>query len=107
MSTSQSIVLATKGGSMTQTVGLANLPAHTHPLTAPASTVNAFSPVQPGSGTAQLMSTCTAGLASSETFALPAGAVGVVGSGQSFPSIGPSLVMNYIIALEGVFPTQN
>ncbi len=92
-----------------------NLPAHTHSFSASASMG-----CQTGAGTADSPSTnIPAGSASDENYAAPAtanatmaaisvsGTTGPAGGSQPFSNIQPCLGMNYIICLEGIYPSRN
>jgi microcystin-dependent protein len=93
--------VGTLGGQETQTLTAAHLPSHTHSLpatTAPAlgdsPTGNRFAggfAYGPGSGDVSM----------SPTF------VGPAGSNLPFSVMQPSLGINFIIALEGIFPPQS
>ncbi len=101
-------VLAQKGGSETVTLTSQQLPQHSHALLAAAST--AGQSATPGPAT-------TFGTTSGiNLFAPAAGAASATLGAQLVPSPGgsnphenmmPTLVANYCIALQGIFPTQN
>lgn len=90
------------GGVESQTLALNELPQHTHTLRAssangttdqPAGNLPARNP----SGIPQFATVADADLA--------AGAVSSVGSGQAHNNLQPYIVVNYIIAIQGVYPT--
>lgn len=90
-------------GAPTVTLLPGNLPLHTHPLNATAAASNAPSPA-----------TCLVGSNATHTiFGSPAsttmapGMVVNAGNNLPVPIVQPYLVLNYIIALTGVFPSRN
>jgi microcystin-dependent protein len=102
-----SYVIGQQGGEETVTLTLNQLPAHTHTAmgsSAPASTLG------PGSSGGSEWATTTTYLYSSTGSTLAAmegGAIGATGGGQPFDIRPPYLVMNFIISLFGVYPSQN
>jgi len=95
--------LGETAGSTSVTVNIQQLPTHLHPLMAsPNSTgtsadpTNAFlAPVNGGYGPAASLTT------------LSPQSVTSVGGSQAHNNIMPYLVLNFIIALQGIFPSQN
>jgi microcystin-dependent protein len=80
------------------------MPAHTHPVNASSSVGTLVSPpnAYPAkNGEASHLYGNNAGTALSPS------AVGAAGGGQAHENRKPYLAMRYIIALTGVFPTQN
>lgn len=80
------------------------LPAHTHPVRCSSvgtqvSPVNAYWGAETGGNTASYSSTSNASMS--------ANAVTPAGNSQPHNNMQPFLVMNYIIALEGLFPSQS
>ncbi len=108
------VVLGEVAGSPTTTLTINNLPAHNHPLTG---AVN----LQINNDTAGLSDDATnkrfaatgnifTAVASDLVSMAPAQsslAVGVNGSSQPFSKLPPYLGMNYIICLEGIYPSRN
>jgi microcystin-dependent protein len=103
------------GGAEQVTLTTPQLPPHTHPLTATAS-----QPCASSAGTADSPAgNIPAGSATDENYAAPAAAngamaplpinatAGIVGNGQPVPILPPFQVMNFCIALEGIFPPRN
>ncbi|RZL30493.1 MAG: phage tail protein [Rubrivivax sp.] len=88
------------GGTETVTLTAAQMPRHTHALTASTATATGSSP-----GGALLAAT---GVASYDpgpaTTAMATGAVGGAGGAQPHENMAPSVTVNYIIALFGIFP---
>lgn len=93
--------LGSKGGSETNTLTLANLPQHHHNVQMPISTGGA----EESEGF----------LASSQSFAeeatsgasYPGVTVGATGNNEPVNNMAPSLAINYIIALNGTFPSRS
>lgn len=95
--------LGQKGGEETHTLSAAEMPQHTHPLQA---TNN------PGTGTApQGAVLAEASLPVYGSFAtataMGSGSVANVGGGQAHNDMQPTLVLNFCIALQGLFPSRN
>jgi microcystin-dependent protein len=101
-------IIGLKYGHETTTLVVANLPSHNHPAilhaqsgngseTSPAGAVLANDPREDQYGTATPDVTMDAAAVT----------VGNTGSGQSFQISQPSLVLRYIIALSGVYPSRN
>jgi microcystin-dependent protein len=83
-----------------------NLPSHSHPLNCVGAGGNQASPVGAypaieSTGTSLDYSTATS------TVQMNSNAIGLQGGGQPFSIQPPTLCLNYIIALEGIFPSQN
>lgn len=112
-----------KGGGEQVTLSQAQLPNHTHntmpapvnltlagtptnPLTAPSATNNVLGASPGGPASAAIWSTAAA-----DPVTIAAGFVTPVvehtGGSQSFPIRNPYLGMNYIIALQGIFPARS
>lgn len=95
-----------QGGEETVTLTLNQIPGHTHaPMgsSAPASTLG------PGSSGGSEWATTTYLYSSTGSNLVPmeAGTIGAAGGGQPHENMPPYLVMNFIISLFGVFPSQN
>ena len=88
------------GGQETVKLAVGNLPAHTHPLRAnsgPSTTTHPVGAV-PAAGGAY---------APTQNAAMSSAAAGKTGGGQAHENRQPYLTLNYIIALVGIFPSQN
>ena len=101
-------VLGQSGGTETVTLTAAQMPAHNHSVTADQSSsdttlsnprgswlgatgaTNIYSPINPPANPAMMNP----------------GMIGVAGAGQAHPNMQPFLVVTFIIALIGVFPTH-
>ncbi|MCK6520619.1 tail fiber protein [Myxococcota bacterium] len=98
--------LGQTGGAESATMTTQNMPAHIHPVLAanqPGETTNPQGAVLAGFGT----SLPPAGPYSSSApdVSLSAQAVGAAGGSQPFSIIQPSLALNFIIAVEGIYPS--
>ena len=91
------------GGEPTHTLAPLEVPAHTHVLNATSSTANALSPAGAlfGAGGAAVY-----GPAASPA-AMNSQVIGSTGGGQPHENRQPFLVMNWCIALNGIFPTRS
>lgn len=99
------------GGTENVTLLPANLPIHSHTLNA--TTQNAGVGTVPGSSV--LPGTIASpghvyilpGTPTPIPEVLPGNACGIAGSSQAHPNMMPALVITYIIALQGIFPSRN
>jgi len=98
-----SLVVGASGGSETVTLVQNQLPTHTHALSA-----NSSSGTQ-GSPTGGFWAQSSLGQYSTETPTLNMAAAAVSSTGGSLPhdNIPPFLAITFIIALQGVYPSQN
>jgi microcystin-dependent protein len=89
------------GGEQAHTLSSSELPEHTH--TFGASQSNANTPVPGGNmfGTSNNMYAAATNLTS-----VAAGTITSVGGGQAHANMQPYLVLNFVIALQGIFPSQ-
>lgn len=92
--------LGEKGGSATTTLAIANLPAHSHNQRGAEEDANS---ADPGGNV------CATTEANAYHAAADAnmGATSNVGNNQAFDNRSPFLVVNFIIALVGTFPSRN
>lgn len=98
-------VLGQKGGTEAHTLTLAELPAHTHAVLADGREATAAVP-----GTTTHLAKTSAGTSaygSTPNTSLAAGSVSSVGGGQPHTNLKPFIALTCIIALQGVFPSQN
>jgi microcystin-dependent protein len=106
-------VIGQTGGTENTTLNANNLPAHTHPLNATSATGTQSSPsggaiAQINSGTAREPDLALGFAPGTPTTAMATGSVGAnTGGGQPFNGVQPYLVVNFIIALEGIYPSRN
>ncbi|WP_426305667.1 phage tail protein [Acidovorax facilis] len=101
--------LGTKAGQEAVTLSLTQMPAHTHALMASAGSANT-----PEFANAVVAAAVAAGNpvnlyadAASPPQALVPAAVGTQGAGQPHENCQPSLVLNYCIAVTGIYPSRN
>ena len=96
--------LGQKGGEYAHTLIQSELPAHTHQLMGSTNTA-----VNTPSATTVLGTTNPQQLyvAPSSLGAMNPGAIGNVGGSQAHANQQPYLVLNFCIALQGIFPSQN
>ncbi len=99
------VSLGDMSGTENTTLSVANLPSHTHTLNAKA---GVGSQAAPGgnilAASDQRNSQYTNAAADTN---LSGGAIGSTGSGTGHSNMQPSLGMNFIICLQGVFPSRN
>lgn len=95
--------LGESAGEVSHTLTVAELPAHTHTPQASGSNVNTGTPANntwaPKSGTSLFSSAPNA--------SMNAGAMGSNGGSQPHANMSPFLVLNFCIALQGIFPSPN
>jgi microcystin-dependent protein len=95
-------VLGQAGGESSHTLIPTEMPAHTHM----AQGVSTTATLEPATGNTWGQSTESPYGTSANT-TLNAGALGTIGNGQSHNNMPPYLVLNFIIALQGIFPSRN
>jgi microcystin-dependent protein len=91
-----------RGGEATHTVAISELPSHSHLLgasSAPGTHASAIGNV--------LAASTQPSYAEAATTSMNPGAVGPVGGLQAHENRPPLLVLNFVIALQGIFPSQN
>ena len=103
----QNYTLGQKGGAETVTLLTGQLPSHNHTASAQPAAGNGNAPAantvawaQASGGNSRYTTAGTSG-------AMNAGAIGAAGGNQAHENMLPFLCVNYIIALEGVFPPRN
>jgi microcystin-dependent protein len=97
------MVLAETGGVEDVTLTVNQIPAHTHPMLG--STDVANSP-NPGSSVLARSPQVQMFINADSTAAMNANAIGAAGSSQPHTNMQPFLVINFIISLFGIFPSQ-
>jgi len=98
------ITLGAAGGEETHTLTAGEMPAHTHSVNASPSVGTVVSPLNAYPAKNGEASHLYGNHANS---ALSSNAVGIAGGSQAHENRQPYLAMHYIIALSGVFPSQN
>lgn len=93
--------LGEKGGSSAVTINIQQLPTHLHAVQA--SNVNATQPIPTGNLLAQANNLYTDPV---NLTPLDPSTVTSVGGSQAHTNLMPYLVLNFIIALQGIFPSQ-
>ncbi len=96
-----SYVLGESAGEENHTLIAAEIPAHTHLATASADAPDSSSPVN------AFWAAGNQFYAVSQNGAMAPAALGAAGGGQPHSNMQPFLVVNFYIALEGVFPSRN
>ena len=101
--------LGEMAGEASHTLTVNELPAHVHPATAPAATASttatptnalATGPATLGAGVSKNFGAPTANMAAPPV-------VGITGGSQPHNNLQPYLGMNYIMCVEGIFPSRN
>lgn len=103
--TGDGITLGQLGGEEHHTLTTSEMPAHAHPFRGTSANAGTTSPANHylGNTTGALTIYGTA----ANMVAMAPGVVTSVGGSQPHPNQSPYLVMNWVIALQGIFPSQN
>ncbi|HEY1128141.1 MAG TPA: tail fiber protein [Roseateles sp.] len=102
----EGIVLGQRAGSTAVTLTGSNLPAHTHTLTATSDLANASVPggavpaAKPRGGMNRYAPV-------GNDTVMSAGSLASAGGSQAHSNMQPSLTMNWVISLVGIFPSRN
>jgi microcystin-dependent protein len=94
------LILGQAGGETAHTLTISELPMHPHTLQATAANGDDPTPTT-------LANVNNFYSTSPPNTALMAGAIGATGGSQPHDNMSPYLVLNFIIALQGVFPSRN
>jgi microcystin-dependent protein len=94
--------LGERGGEQAHTLSISELPTHTHIVNA---TANPASTNAPATNTFLALVNNTYAPAANLTSLIPS-EVGTVGGSQAHLNMQPFLVLNFCIALQGIFPSQ-
>jgi microcystin-dependent protein len=96
-----------RGGGETNTLTVAQMPAHSHPLNASSAAGNSASP----SASTVLSASSFRGQQSfasgNATQTMATNSLSATGGGQPVSIMQPYRTVNYVIALEGIFPSRN
>jgi len=96
-------VLGEQAGESNHTLNIGEIPAHVHSVNASGNTSNAASPAGNYWGSAGLASYSTA----TPSTPMSGSAISTAGGSQPHQNTQPYLVLNIVIALQGLFPSQN
>ena len=105
-SVGQGIGLGQQGGSETVTLSLPQLPTHAHPLAASTDPAVAMLPVANALAKKPRFGADVYAAAPADTLLHPA-SLGGTGGNQPHENMQPFTVLNFAIALQGIFPSQN
>ena len=98
--------LGQQGGEQAHTLSIAELPTHIHVLNASTQAANAALPFAP-SGNILAVSPQQVYTAPANLTAMSPTSVTTVGGSQAHLNMQPFLTINFCIALQGIFPSQN
>jgi len=96
------IVLGELGGEATHTLNFSELPAHTHTPVG-----NTTNPATSPSAGGNLWGFVAGAFAANPNAAMNPACVAATGGNQPHENMSPYLVLNFVIALQGIFPSQN
>jgi microcystin-dependent protein len=96
--------LGERGGEQAHTLSISEIPTHTHVVNATSTTASTNNPTS-ALGLAKSSGAAFYAAATNLT-AMNAGEVGNVGGSQAHLNMQPFLVLNFSIALQGIFPSQ-
>jgi microcystin-dependent protein len=98
---------ADTGGEASHTLSLSELPTHTHAVNAATDQTNVPSAVPTSNVLGKTAASIYTNTPGSPLVTMNAASVAAVGGSQSHTNMMPYLVLNFCIALVGVFPSQN
>jgi microcystin-dependent protein len=105
----QGFIVGQAGGQEFHTVTMSEMPAHPHQVNASSQQANQATLLTPPGNTPNLLAAVTGaqygGLASLTT--LTPDSISNVGGSQPHENRQPFLVLNFVIALQGIFPSRN
>lgn len=102
--------LGERAGEQVHTLSISELPTHAHAINASSSNGDTTLPTNPNSNTGNILASSL-----NQSYrppdqaltALLAGSIGNAGGSQPHENTSPYLTLNFIIALQGIFPSQN
>lgn len=100
------LVLGTTGGQQAVTLSPAELPAHAHALAATADVASSTAPTGAVPAKKPRFGADVYATAANQTPLAP-GSLASVGGGQAHSNMQPFLTLNFVIALQGIFPSPN
>lgn len=95
------ISLGEQGGETAHTLSVTELPAHSHAPVGVPTTPDAAGPAN------SLWANQAGGYGASPTVAMDPTGITATGGSQPHENMSPYLVLNFVIALQGIFPSQN
>lgn len=101
----QGHTLGERGGEQAHTLSIAELPTHTHTLNG--TSAAASQPVPTGGFVATTAATDPIYAAPASLVSMFPGSLANVGGSQAHLNMQPFLILNFCIALQGIFPSQN
>jgi microcystin-dependent protein len=99
--------LGERGGEQAHTLSIAELPTHTHVLSASGSTANSPAPGSPAPNVLASTAPDPIYAPAANLVALRAGTVANTGGSQAHLNMEPFLTLSFCIALIGIFPSPN
>lgn len=99
--------LGERGGEQAHTLSIAELPIHTHVLSASSLTGNTPNPRPSGVGALLAQDPGNAYANATDLQALAGGTVANTGGSQAHLNMQPFLTLSFCIALQGIFPSPN
>ena len=103
----QGFTLGQRGGETAHTLTMSEMPAHTHPIkstNAAGDVANPHNAYPANAAPTQLYST---GSSPTQAVAMNPAMISSIGGSQPHENEQPYTVVNYIVALQGIFPSQN
>jgi microcystin-dependent protein len=97
------ITLGERGGEENHTLTSSEMPTHNHPAKGDTASASASSPT----GNVWAASADNPFSSSAPNTALNAASVGAAGGSQPHPNLQPYLAVNFVIALQGIYPSRN
>jgi microcystin-dependent protein len=99
----QNYDLGQEGGEEAVTLSVSQIPSHTHPVVGSTTVANLAGPSGAVWATQSLLNIYS----SAPNTSMAPGAVSMAGSGQAHDNRSPYLTLNYVIALQGIYPSRN